>query len=258
MSNESSHVKIGVQIQPQHTEMDAMRSAWRSADAMGLDSIWTWDHFYPLYGPPDGEHFEGWTSLAAMAADTSRASVGMLVTCNSYRNPELLADMARTVDHISGGRCVLGIGAGWFERDYDEYGFEFGTAGSRLAALETSITRIKDRTAALNPQPLGTLPMMIGGGGERKTLRLVAQYAQLWNGFGPVETWAHKNRVLTSWCEQVGRNPAEVERTLFVNNAKEIDSFDDYLAAGVQHFIFPMADPFDFAPVESLLARAGR
>jgi probable F420-dependent oxidoreductase len=247
--------KVGVQLHPQHTTTGDLRSAWQRADRLGVDTIWTWDHFFPLYGDPDGAHFEGWSLLVAMAVDTERARFGALVTCNTYRNPDLLADMARTVDHLSGGRLILGIGSGWFERDYREYGYEFGSAGDRLRALEQSLHRIRSRLGKLNPPPLGDMPIMIGGGGEKVTLRLVAEHARLWNSFGPPEHFARKNRVLDEWCERVGRDPAEIERTVSLRSGEE-DDVDAYHQAGAQHLIMTRAHPFDLEPVEALMEQA--
>jgi probable F420-dependent oxidoreductase len=245
--------KVGVQLQPQATDVASLRGAWRAADALAVDSIWVWDHFFPLFGDPHAAHFEAYTLLAAMAVDTSHARIGVLVTCNSYRNANLLADMARTVDHLSGGRVVLGIGSGWFARDYEEYGYEFGTVGSRLRDLEQALPVIMDRLGRLTPPPAGPVPVLIGGGGERVTLRLVAEHADMWNAFGPPEAYAAKSRVLDRWCAEVGRNPAQIERTVAIRPG-EVDAWEAFLDAGAQHLIVMAGPPYDLEPVERLLA----
>jgi probable F420-dependent oxidoreductase len=255
---EEHHVgfKVGVQLHPQQGSVDDLRAAWKAADAMGADSIWIWDHFFPLYGDPDAAHYEAYTLLAAMAVDTHQAHFGALVTCNSYRNPQLLADMARTIDLLSHGRFILGIGSGWFERDYTEYGYEFGTAPSRLADLARALPLISDRLGVLNPAPEGDLPILIGGSGEKVTLRLVAEYADAWNTFGPPENFKHKNAVLDEWCTKLGRAPREVERTVAIQPT-ELDDLDAYVAAGADHFIVMVGAPYDHGPLEALIAARG-
>src|ERR1700733_7469579 len=201
-------VRIALQIQPQDADYRAIRRAAAEAEDLGVDIIFNWDHFFPLGKPREGKHFECWTMLAAWAESTSRVEIGALVTCNSYRNPDLLADMARTVDHISNGRLILGIGAGFKERDYVEYGYEFGTPATRVAALADALPRIERRFAALDPPPLRKIPVLIGGGGEQKTLRLVAKHADIWHTFADGEELAHKTRILEQYCAEIGRDPA--------------------------------------------------
>jgi len=241
-------------MRPQHTTYAAFASAVHEAEELGVDTIFNWDHFYPLFGERDGNHFEGWTLLTAMATLTTRAEVGCLVTCNSYRNPNLLADMARTVDHISNGRLIFGIGSGWFERDYQEYGYEFGTAPERLKALGRNLPIIQERWKKLVPSPVrNPIPTLIGGSGEKVTLRLTAKYADLWNGSGPPENFKHKNDVLNNWCHELGRDPAEIERTASVST-RELDNLEPLIEAGAQHLILGWDDPWDLAPVKKLAA----
>ncbi len=256
MTQKSTHrpVRVGVQLHPQHTSYQDYAQAVQRMEELGVDTIWNWDHFFPLYGDPQGNHFEGWTLLTAMATLTRRAQVGCLVTCNTYRNPALLADMAKTVDHISNGRVILGIGAGWFERDYKEYGYDFGTAGSRLAALETALPIIRHRWEVDAPKPVqSSIPILVGGGGEKKTLRITAQYADMWHGFGDAETLAHKNQVLDTWCQEVGRNPQEIERCAGTNKDDSDERRDASVQAGVTHLIIGMQAPWDFTAIEKLV-----
>jgi probable F420-dependent oxidoreductase len=254
-------IRIAVQLHPQHADYSDIRRAAANAEELGVDVLYNWDHFYPLYGGEahgndanTGKHFECWTMLGAWAESTERIKIGPLVTCNSYRNPELLADMARTVDNISGGRAILGIGSGWFEKDYDEYGYEFGTAVGRLKALDAAMPRIKDRLAKLDPPPMGDLPILIGGGGEKVTLRIVAQYADIWHGFGDAETFTHKNSVLDDWCAKVGRDPSEIERSIGVS-PKHLDQAQGWLDAGADEITLGLNGPdYDMAVVEDWLA----
>lgn len=236
MTSSQHPFRIGVQIQPQHADYAQIRDAVLRAEDLGVDVIFNWDHFFPLSGDPDGKHFECWTMLAAWAEQTERVEIGALVTCNSYRNPDLLADMAHTVDHISGGRLVLGIGAGWFERDYAEYGYEFGTAGSRIADLADALPRIRARWAAKNPAPTREIPVLIGGGGEKKTLRLVAEHADVWHSFGDASTLARKSAILDEHGTAIGRDTgALVERSIGVSRPPS-EVADELVAAGATLF----------------------
>jgi probable F420-dependent oxidoreductase len=235
--------RVGLQLQPQHAEYADIRRAAAEAEEIGVDILFNWDHFYPLSGDLWGKHFECWTMLGAWAEATESVEISALVTCNSYRNPDMLADMARTVDHISAGRLILGIGSGWNQQDYDEYGYEFGTAGSRLDDLGAALPRIKARWEKLNPAPTRDIPVLIGGGGVKKTLRLVAKYADIWHSFGDAAEVRRKSAVLAEWCEKEGRDPAEIERSCGVPAGDPATAGPALAAEGIRLFTVGVGGP---------------
>lgn len=243
-------VRIGVQIAPQHAEYALIRETLKRVEDMGADIAFNWDHFFPLSGEKDGLHFEAWTELAAWAEQTERIEIGPLVNCNSYRNPNLQADMARTIDHISGGRFIFGTGSGWFERDYDEYGYEFGTVGGRLNALAADLPVIRDRWTKLNPAPVRDIPILIGGGGEKKTLRIVAEHADIWHSFSDEETLRRKLDILRAHADDVGRDVSGIELSTEIRT-RSIEEAEAQYALGVRLFTVGITAPdYDFASVQ--------
>jgi alkanesulfonate monooxygenase SsuD/methylene tetrahydromethanopterin reductase-like flavin-dependent oxidoreductase (luciferase family) len=226
-------LKLGILLWSQATSWDDQLDAAKLVDRLGYDHLWTWDHLYAIFGDPYQPIFEGWTSLAAWAMATEKTRLGLLVGANTFRNPGLVAKMAATLDHISRGRAILGIGGAWMEPEHRAHGIEFGTGfGQRLDWLDESVgamrTVLDGQSVTSEPggryafedlrhQPLPVqerLPIMIGGSGEKKTLRTVARYADMWNAMGPLEVMAHKVDVLRRHCDEVGRDIGEIEFTL--------------------------------------------
>jgi probable F420-dependent oxidoreductase len=258
-------VRIAFSVQPQHADYATIRRAVVAAEAAGADVVTNWDHFFPLFGDLDGRHLECWTMLAAWAEATSRVQLAPLVTPIGYRNPDLLADMARTVDQISGGRLILGLGAGWSERDYLEYGYEFGTPGSRLDALEQALGRITARWQRLNPPPTRPIPLLIGGSGEKRTLRYAARHADIWHAIGEPDLLIRKSAVLDGWCAAEGRDPDAIERSTVAGAATSGGTVsvpvgpdqlgDQLLAAGFTLLNVRSSGPnYDLGPLRDWLA----
>ena len=211
-----------------HEWSDILRTGVR-AEETGWDGLWFADHFMPFQGDDSGPIHEVWAVLSAWAQATERVRIGPLVCGNTYRNPAVLAKQAVTTDHIADGRVVLGLGSGWQENEHEAYGLEFGTFSDRFERLEEAlqvIVGLRDgdrvdldgshyqfKNAPLAPKPVGRLPILLGGGGEKKTLRMVAQYADEWNVWSTPEIIAQKSAVLDTHCERLDRDPAAIQRS---------------------------------------------
>ena len=211
------------------SDYNATKILAQHAEATGWDGIWLADHFLPDEDELIPIH-ESWITLAALARDVPRVRLGTLVAGNTYRHPALLANMVATLDNLADGRVVLGLGAGWQQNEHEAYGLDYGTTGSRLDRLEEACQILKGlfaedyfdftgnyyqlKRAPLSPKPKQhKLPLMIGGGGEKRTLRITAQYADEWNVWGDVDILTHKMAILDQHCEAVGRDPKEIERS---------------------------------------------
>ncbi len=265
--NQSSRVRIGIQLWPGGTpDYATWRHAVQHAEELGADVVFGYDHLHKPFvdivdgvphlhdEQPDVNNFEGWTALAAWGEITRKAEIGLLVSAVPFRNPDLLADMARTVDHISGGRLILGLGTGWYKKDFDVYQYEYGTTKSRFDYFEASLERIENRLQHLNPAPLRDIPILIGGGGERRTLPLVARHADIWHSFDPIEEFRRKNDVLKGLADKAGRDEAAIERGINWTDERTADAF---AAEGVTLFtseIHPDEHGFDFSELERMLA----
>jgi alkanesulfonate monooxygenase SsuD/methylene tetrahydromethanopterin reductase-like flavin-dependent oxidoreductase (luciferase family) len=226
-------VRLGLNLWSQASDWPGFLEAARRADRLGYDHVWTWDHVYAIFGDPHQAIFEGYTALAALAQATERVRLGLFVGANTFRNPGLAVKSVTTIDHISGGRAIMGLGGAWFEGEHTAFGFDFGGGfGERLDWLSEAVGAARTLLDGgevtspeggryafdhlrITPVPLQPhLPIMIGGAGERKTLRIVAEHADIWNAFGTPKVLAHKDAVLRAHCTDVGRDPATIERTV--------------------------------------------
>jgi len=227
-----TEVRFGLQLWSQQTDWPAFRDAALAADGAGWDSIWTWDHLLAIFGPWEQPIFEGWSVLAALGPLTNRVRLGLMVGANTFRNPGLTAKLATTLDHVSGGRAVLGIGGAWFDREHDAFGIDFGAGvGERLDRLDEAVMLIRRlldgesvtrdgpayrmRDALCAPRPIQPhLPILIGGSGPRKTLRTVAERADGWNTSGTIDEVRARLSILAEHCAAVGRDVATIEKTV--------------------------------------------
>ena len=251
-------MRFGAAFWIQRTDWPQLRDACLAVDAAGFDSLWLDDHLLSDEGDWHDPKLEGWASLAALAALTSRVSLGLLVAANTFRNPGLTAKLATTLDHLSGGRAILGLGGGWFAREHEAFGIDFGGGfGERLDRLEEAVGLIErllagervthegrfySMTDALClPRPVqARLPILIGGSGREKTLRTTARHANLWNGYGEAARIAETSAVLRERCEEIGRPFESIRRTVTMDvviRDHEADALRDYRAVEEAHQI---------------------
>lgn len=268
-----ARLRFGVQPRPEHVSWADLARAFHEADELGLDSAFTFDHLMPIDGRP-GPCLEGWTSLGALAAKTERIKTGVLVTGNSYRNPALLAKMAATVDQVSNGRLILGMGAGWFEAEFTAYDFPGYTPGERARRLVEAVEVVKALTKppatytgkyyTLKDAPFDPpfvqkphAPLLIGGMGPKVIQPLAARHADIWHFFAKVDDPEGTRRTVTEFddlCRKVGRDPAAVEKAVSLRPADVAGgSADEARAriraladAGVGHFILSLPPPYDW------------
>jgi F420-dependent oxidoreductase-like protein len=262
-------LSFGIKTAPQHVSYDEIVRVWREADDIpAFEHAWVFDHFMPLGSDPTGPCLEGWTLLAALAAQTERLRVGQMVTGNTYRHPAVLANMAATVDVISRGRMDFGIGAGWNELEHTAYGIPLYAPGERLNRLREACEvirllwtetvanfdgryyQLKDARCEPKPVQRPYPPFVIGGSGEQKTLRVAARYASIWNfSGGSVETFQQKSAVLDERCREIGRDPAEIARSVqirFEPDAPEQTrgTLKGFIEAGASHLIISLTAPY--------------
>ncbi|MFL5807058.1 MAG: LLM class F420-dependent oxidoreductase [Roseiflexaceae bacterium] len=272
-----ARLRFGIKTAPQHTNYADMLKIWQAAEAVEVfEHAWLFDHFIPIGGDPDGPCLEGWTLLAAFAARTSRIRVGIMVTGNTYRHPAVLANMGATVDIIANGRLDMGIGAGWNQLEHDSYGIELLPPGKRISQFEEACevirllwtekyadfngTYYQLKEARCEPKPVQKPypPFVIGGSGEKRTLRVVAKYADVWNfSGGTVDEFSHKLEVLTEHCRAVGRDPDSIEKSIqLMTNYDDLGDLvartRDFVAAGANHIIFNLRWPYPEGIVERL------
>lgn len=266
---ESMHLSFGVKTAPQSTTYEDMKRVWLEADTIpSIEHAWLFDHFMPINGDTTGPCLEGWSLLSAFAALTSRVRVGLMVTGNTYRHPTILANIGATVDVISGGRLDFGIGAGWNETEHSAYGIPLYTPGERIRrfgeaceiikrmwtetapSFEGRYYQIKDAYCEPKPVQKPYPPFVIGGSGEKLTLRIVAQYANIWNCVGnDIENFKNKSAILDTHCAAIGRDPQTIQRSVqMMVNPTDLPATREqtrsFIEAGATHLIMNLRAPY--------------